>query len=409
MDDLKKKQEELEKKNEQLSPPKKMDKDNKEKMDDIKQDMNDSQKELSKQNSDKKKASKSQKQASKKMKQMAQDMQASMDSGDQEQQSEDIKMIRQLLENLVTVSYDQENLIKDFGATQVNTPRYVNLVKQQFKIEGDFSVIEDSLAALALRNDKIESFVTEKVTEVKYNIKNSIDNLEERKTSQATENQRRTMTNINDLALMLSESMKNMQQQMSGNMPGSQMCNKPGNKPGSKPGKMPMDKITEGQQGLNGDTQKLSDQMKNGKQGNAKDFAQAAARQAALRKALEDMQKDRQEQGKGKSAELQEVINQMDKVETELVNKRFNAESLKRQKDILTRLLEADKAERQREMDEKRKSESAVDKQRPMPPSMEEYLKKRKAEAEMFKTVSPSLKAHYKSLVDEYYKALKSN
>lgn len=409
MEDIQKKQEELEKKNKELSPPKKMKEDAKEKMEDIKQDMKESQKEMSKkESSDSKKASKSQKSASKKMQKMAQDMQAAMESGEEEQASEDIKTIRQLLENLVTVSYDQENLIKDFAATQVNTPKYVSLIKQQFKIEGDFSVIEDSLTALAMRVDKIESFVTEKVTEVKYNIKNSLDNLEERKTPNATENQRRTMTNLNDLALMLSESMKNMQQQMSGNMPGSQMCDKPGGKGGGKAGKVPMDKITDGQQGLNGDTQKLSDQMKNGKQGSAKDFAQAAARQAALRKALEDMQKDRQEQGKGKSAELQEIINQMDKVETELVNKRLNSESLKRQKDILTRLLEADKAERQREMDEKRKSESATDKQRPVPPSMEEYLKKRKAESELFKTVSPALRAHYKALVDEYYKALKN-
>ena len=407
MEDIEKKQEELEKKNEELTPPKELGEDNEEKMDDIKEDMKESSKEMQKKESDSKKAAKSQKQASKKMKKMAQDMQSSMDSGEQEQQAEDIKTIRQLLENLVTLSFDQEGLVKDFGNTAPTTPRYVNLVKEQFKIQSDFSVVEDSLTALSLRQDKLSSFITEKVTEIKYNLKSSIDQLEERQVPKGIESQRKTMTNMNDLALILSESMQNMQQQMSGGMPGSQMCQNPGGKGGSKPGKVPMDKISEGQQGLNKDMEGLGDKMKQGKEGSAKDFAQAAARQAALRKALQDMQKQRQEQGKGTDNNLQEIINQMDKVEVELVNKKLNAETLKRQQNILTRLLEAEKAERQREQDEKRKSETADDTKKTMPPALQEYLKKRNAEAEMYKTVSPSLNAHFKNLVNEYYKALK--
>jgi hypothetical protein len=149
--------------------------------------------------------------------------------------------------------------------------------------------------------------------------------------------------------------------------------------------------------------------MGKGQKPSAKEFAEAAAKQAALRKALEDIAKDKQEQGKGASLQdLKEIMNQMDKMEVDLVNKRLNSEMLKRQKDILTRLLEAEKAERQREMDEKRKSESGDEKKKPLPPSLQEYLKKRHAEAELFKTTSPALKAHYKNLVDEYYKALKS-
>ncbi len=411
MEELQKKQEELEKKNKELSPPKDLGKDNKEKMDDAKQDMKESSKELKSKSGDNKKAAKKQKEASKKMKKMAEEMSESMAGGEKEQQAEDIKTIRQLLENLVTVSFDQERLVKEVGNTPTTTPKYVDLVKQQFKLKGDFTVIEDSLTALSQRVDKIESFVTEKVTEIKYNIGSSLEQLEERVSGRAVENQRRTMKNLNDLANMLAESMENMQKQMSGSMPGSQSCEKPGGKGGKgSKGKVPMDKITEGQQGANEAMQKMGDKMGKGQKPSAKEFAEAAAKQAALRKALEDLAKDKQEQGKGQGLkELQEIMNQMDKTEVELVNKRLNAESLKRQKDILTRLLEAEKAERQRDMDEKRKSESAQDKKNPMPPSMQEYLKKRQAEAELFKTTSPALKAHYKNLVDEYYRALKSS
>ena len=82
---------------------------------------------------------------------------------------------------------------------------------------------------------------------------------------------------------------------------------------------------------------------------------------------------------------------------------------LKGQQEILTRLLEAEKADRQREYDNKRKAERASQQERKMPPSLEEYIKKREAEIELYKTVSPALKPYYKFLVEEYFKSLKKN
>ena len=218
------------------------------------------------------------------------------------------------------------------------------------------------------------------------------------------------MKNTNDLAVMLSESMENMQQQMSG-MAGDGSCPKPGGEgkdgKGNK-GSVPMDKITEGQKGMGEKMKEMMGEQKGGKKGMSKEFAQAAARQAALRKALEEIKQGRDEQGKS-SQGLQEMIEQMDKIETDLVNKRLNNEMLKRQQDIVTRLLEADKADRQRQLDEKRLAERTIEKERKYPPAIEEYIKKKESEVEMYKTVSPALKPYYKYLVEEYYKSLKEN
>jgi hypothetical protein len=91
-------------------------------------------------------------------------------------------------------------------------------------------------------------------------------------------------------------------------------------------------------------------------------------------------------------------------VEIDLVNKRLDNETLRRQQEILTRLLEHEKAEREREQDEKRQAESAKQQPAKMPPAMEEYLKKRRSEVDQFRTVSPALKPFYKQLVEEYLK-----
>mgnify|MGYP000095740878 FL=1 len=77
---------------------------------------------------------------------------------------------------------------------------------------------------------------------------------------------------------------------------------------------------------------------------------------------------------------------------------------MKRQEQILTRLLEHEKAEREREQDEQRQAQTAQQQPAKMPPALEEYLKKRRAEVDQFRTVSPALKPFYKRMVEDYLK-----
>ncbi len=402
-DRIQEQMENMQQKNQELQKPMNIDQ-QKEQQDQIQEELNNSKEQLQKQQNQK--ASQSQQKASQKMKEMANNMSEQMQGQQMEQMQEDMESLRQLLENLVGLSFDQEDLIKQFGQAEINTPRYVDLVQQQFKIQDDFKLVEDSLQALAKRVIQIESFITDKVTDIKGNMRTSLEDLEERRKPQAAEHQQRAMTNINDLALMLSETMQQMQQQMSSMMSGAQMCQKPGGQ--GQQGQQPQDKISKGQELLNDEMKQTLERMRNGQRGSSEEFAKMAAKQAALRKALEQQQRERQQRGKG-SKELQDIIDQMDKAEEELVNKRLHNEMLNRQQDILSRLLEHEKAERERELDEQRQSETASQRERELPPSLQEYIKKREAEIDMFKSVSPTLKPYYKYLVDEYFQSLRDN
>ncbi len=424
MEELTKKMDELLKKNEELKRPQEIE-DNKKEMNDAKQDMKDAKEDIDAKKN--KSAGKKQKSAANKMKNMANKMKQKKESGEMKEMEEDLKAIRQLLENLVTLSFAQEQNMKEVTATTINTPRYVELSQQQFKIKDDFRLVEDSLQALANRQFEISGIITEKVTEIKGYFANSLEELEERRVSTATVQQQSTMKSLNDLALLLAESMQNMQEQMAAGMPGSQSCQKPGNKKGQGQGKgkgegegegngkgAPKDKMSKSQEDLNkimkGLKERLDKQGQGGAGGggggqpsNSKEFAQLAAKQAALRNSLRKLQKEKQEQGKGDKG-LDEAIDGMDKIERELVNKNLTNDMLKRQEQILSRLLEHEKAERERDQDEKRQAETARQIQPKMPPALEEYLKKRRSEIEQFRTVSPALKPYYKQLVEEYLK-----
>ena len=419
--ELTEKLDEVEKKNEELQRPKETGIEQS-KENSIRQDQQQAKQQLEQQQNQQ--AGQKQKQAAQKMRQMSQDMKQAMQSGNQQQQQEDIKALRQLLENLVAISFTQEELLETFAKTEINTPRYVEEVQRQFKIKDDFRIVEDSLKALASRVVQIESFIMEKVADVKQQLGKTLDNLEERQVQEAANRQQRIMTDVNDLALMLSESMEQMQQQMASSMPGSQSCEKPGGQGqgkggGGSSGSEPKDKMSQGQQSLKEQMERAMENMqkqaegrKAGQQGSggspsSKEFAEMAAKQAALRKQLRDKQRKLQEQGKG-DPQLQQLIEEMNKVETDLVNKKLTNEMLQRQQDILTRLLETEKAERQQGEDERRKSESAQEVARSLPPALEEYLRQRSSQTELYREASPELRPYYRQIVQRYLEDLKS-
>ncbi|MEZ5013927.1 MAG: DUF4175 family protein [Chitinophagales bacterium] len=373
----------------------------------IDQKMENAQQQL--QQNNKKQASQNQQQSAQQMQQMAQQMQQMMQQQQMQQQQEDMRALRQLLDNLVTLSVDQESLMDDVRFTRPTDPKFTELMAQQQKIKEDTRIVNDSLNALAKRVFQISSFITRQMAEVNESLDNSVQQMGDRQVSQSNLYQQRTMTGYNELALMLDEVMQQMQQQMAQSMPGSQMCQHPG---GSKESQLPS--MSEMQKQLNDQLGKMKGQMEKGqqqgnKEGMSKELAEMAQKQAAIREALEKMAQNLGggDTEDGKLAKmLQQIADQMDKTEEDIVNKRLSTETLKRQQDILTRLLEAEESERTRKMDKDRKSNTADEITRNIPPEIEEYLKKRNAELDLYKTVSPDLKPFYKNLVEEYLRSI---
>lgn len=358
------------------------------------------------------KASENQKKGAEKMKEMSKDLAKMKSSMDMQAMEEDMESLRRLLENLIKLSFNQEDLIYQFKNTTINTPKYLSLIQQQFKLVDDTKLVEDSLFALAKRVFEIESFITDELAAIKLNLSKTQNLLEERRVQNAGVTQQYTMTGYNNLALMLSEVMEQMQQQMAEQMEGDQMCQNPGNKPGKKPGKIPG--LKQLQQQLNDQMNQMSEMMKEGsspggKSGMSQKMAEMAAKQQQIRKALEEINNSENKDGNGSLGNLQEIIDKMDKTETDLVNKQITNELLKRQQEIMTRLLEAENAEKQR--DEKEERESNVAKQyiNKTPPSLEEYLKNRESSIELYKALPPSLKPYYRSISEKYFKNLTNN
>jgi hypothetical protein len=292
----------------------------------------------------------------------------------------------------------------------VNNPQYIKLSQQQRKLKDDAKVMEDSLLALSKRVVQIQSIVNEQMTIINDNIAKSIDHLQDRIVPQARSEQQYVMTSVNNLALMLSEAMQQMQQQMQSQKSGGQ-CKKPGKgKPSSAA------QLRKMQEQLN----EQMKQMKGKKNGPGKpgekpgqnmseEFARMAAQQEAIRNELQKMGSEEDKDSKGSSGTMGQMQDKMEETEKDLVNKRLTEETLKRNEEILTRLLESEKAEMQRDQDEKRESNEAKDKDYHNQAQFEEYKKIKMREMELLKTIPPSLNPFYKNLVNYYFQNLEGS
>ena len=387
-------------------------KDAQEDLDKAEQDMKDAESDLQKQ--DGKKASGNQKSAAQNMKSAAQKLSKKKAAMEQEENEEDMQALRQLLKNILSLSFDQEKLIDAVKTTNINNPKYPDLLKEQQRIRENSLMVQDSLYALSKRVFQIKSFVTKQITDINKHLGMALNDMQDRNTYKAAGNQQFVMTALNNLALMLSETQQEMQQQMSDSDPKDgppKMC-KQCKKPGSG-----MPKLSQMQKQLGDKITQLAEQMKKDGKGEkpgqqspgkqySKEFAEMAAQQAEMRRMLEKLNSEENKDGKGSLGNLNKTLQQMEQNETELVNKRITAEMLKRQQEITVRLLEAEKAQRERDEKPERESNTGKELERKMPPSLENYLKQQKSISDIYKTVPPTLKPFYKSVSEKYFKKL---
>src|ERR1051326_2214796 len=133
--------------------------------------------------------------------------------------------------------------------------------------------------------------------------------------------------------------------------------------------------------------------------GTDEQLVKLAAQQEALRKMMQELMNN----GLGNPGDMKNTMKEMENTETELVNKMITSETMKRQQEILTKMLDYEKAEKEREQDNKRESTEAKNEQNRNQNQFLEYNRQKQKEAELLKTLPPSLTPYYKNKVNDYF------
>ncbi|MBE7659477.1 DUF4175 family protein [Tenacibaculum finnmarkense] len=373
---------------------------------------------------------KNQKKASDKMQEMSQKMQKSMQQMSAENDQENIEGLRQVLENLIMFSFNQEALMTVFSKSNSSHPNFGKNLQKQHHLKTYFEHIDDSLFVLSIKNPKITSKIQDQLSLAHYNLNESLESFADNKFQQGITSQRYIMTAANTLADMLSnaldamknpkpgsgkgkgkgksfslpdiikkqgELMKKMQDAMKKKKGGKPKNGKGGKKKGNKPGeKEGGNKKGDGQgEKLNGELYQI--------------YKEQAQLRQQLEKALQEQKKQGAGHGKGKNKSAEKAIKKMEQLENDILEKGFTQKNIDRMQQLKYQLLKLDKATFEQNKDKKRKSDANLKEFHSKNIKKLKFQKLFYKQTEILNRQSLPLQPDYKKKVQEYFSLPKSN
>jgi len=318
-----------------------------------------------------------------------------------QQRQMNITGLRSALENTLRLSEDQEDLrtaIEKLDGDEPTVRRYA--VKQKDLTDG-LKTLADSLQSIASRLPKMSQAVQKKTGNALRAMEKSTTSLDDREAKQATGYQKTSMMHLNELALLLSKLLNQMQQQPSG---------------GS--GKMSMQQAMQQLQKASGQQQKLNKQIQKflnkaqgqrlSKDGQAR-RKQLAKQQRLIKQQVEEM--NVQEETKQKlMGDLQKIAKEMEKSADDLQGGRHSRDLIKRQQQILTRLLNAQQSLRTQGKKQQRRGRRAdenIDRKPPGErPDQDEVDALRR---DLIRALEMGYNSDYEELIKQYFELLQQS
>lgn len=385
-------------KNENLSDPFDINKDE-DAFEEIQQDLEEA--EESEEGDDKDSARKQKQKAGKKMKEIAENMNSMMIGSGMDQLAEDAHLVRILLENVVRSSHAEEEFMQKISFMKKDDPTVSQKVARQKEISENFGMVEDSLRKMANRQITVKNFVFNELQIIDQQLESSMRDILELKFGSAAHKQQNAMMSMNNLALMLAESLNEMESMMDGSS--SSSCSKPGKSKGNQ-GKPKTMKNMKDLQNQLGEQLKQMQQQNEGTPGHmSEDLARMAAQQELIREGMQQILDEMKKNGILGDDGINQIVKDMEKLEEDIVNKRITNKTIMRNKDILSRMLKAENAQQEREKEEKRKSDEYKGPEKSHSIDELRYEESIKKQHDFLRTNPIEYQPFYKQKINEYF------
>jgi len=248
-----------------------------------------------------------------------------------------------VINNILTISNQQENLIHKSTGIRSNSPEIRNINKTQNDINRELNQLMEDLVELSNKTFFIDTSINRAFGKINSSMKNSISNFEQKKVSIGLKKQKEALNNINLATLLLLEAIKNMNEQNSAS--------------GFEQFMEEMQNMSQQQQGLNQSTLKLS-QMSMMQQQSL--MGELLSQQQQLKEQLDELLDEFPGENNGT---MEKIGDDMDEIIQDFKNRKISRETIERQQQILSRMLDNQKSLTQKDFSDKRKSKSGTQKE----------------------------------------------
>jgi hypothetical protein len=337
------------------------------------------------------------KSCSKKLKDMADRLGSTKEKMQSKMKKEIAEAIRKSLYDVFNLSDTQEGLFQEVGGLERADMELRTLARDQQNLKGGATRVAEDLDSLAQKTIFIDSDTRRFIALSVASMDEATKNLEERKQDKALDEQNEAIYDLNVTARKLMQALNDAQKSCSGS--------------GMEQMFEQMQKMCNKQSGINQETEQLG--MCNKPGGATLSLSEQAAMQRlaaeqdAVRKNLGQLEKE--------FGNRSEILGRMDnlgedmkKVVGNLERLQVDQSTIERQKNILSRLLDAEKSMRERDFSKQRRAEVGEDVSRPSPKGLPYDLSQpgQVAKDDLSKFLEEAYPKEYEQLIKDYFKAL---
>jgi len=350
-------------------------------------------------------AQQNQQKAQQGLQQFQQNMQSVQKKMKENQQREAVNEMRRSLQDMVDLSKREDDIKQKTDATESNSAQLPELAKDQAQALSDMGNVVNRMMKLSQKTFAVTPELGKELGKAMHDMQSAAGSLEQRQSPQAGANEGNAMGDMNGAAMMMQQALSKMQ---NGNQPG-----------GSSGGNMEsfmqqLNDMAGQQEGINGQTQKLGN-MNPGSLSMEQQaqLGRLAGQQAAVQQSLEKMQKEQSEMTGGKKntlGDLNKIADEMQEVIKDMQSGNVSPETIRRQERILSRMLDAQRSQQERDFDKKREGKAGDDATRQSPDELPDTLTRQAdAHKDMLRLLEQGYTKDYEERIKKYFEALEKN
>jgi hypothetical protein len=342
-------------------------------------------------------AMQNQQQISRNMKNMQMQLSQMQQSMQQQNQMQTLRAMMKILDNLITLSRQQEDLKKQSEALDPNSDQFRKNAEKQSNLQGSLNNILKQMSELSQKTFAITPEMGKMLGDARRQMSQAIQSMQGRNGLSAKTQQRDAMKSLNEAASLMKSSMELM---MHGGSGGGMMSLI-----------QQLQQMSGQQMNLNNMTQMLR-QMQQGQlspQQQAQ-LQRLAQQQDLIRKSLEQLNKEAKQSGESKRipANLEDIMSRMQEVITDMHSEKLDDNLIQKQERILSKLLDAQRSINQRDFEKRRESKTGKDIAGKPPGKLDLSTEaaKDKLRDELNKAVYEGYTKDYEELIRKYYDAI---
>lgn len=341
-------------------------------------------------------AQKGQQQLSQDLQQIAQNIRSMQQEMAGNQMSMNVAGIRQALEDVLTLSQRQESARQDVQQLAPDSPRLRDYAQEQVRLGEGLSVVADSLQQFSRQIPQMSRVVQQLTGEALQEMSAATGALADRSARTGAVHQQGAMMQLNELALVLADLL-------------DQMMNGGGSGSGQS-----MQRMIEQLQQMVGEQEQLNQQVQdflNDMQGNRlstdseQRLRQMSEQQQALQRQLREVARNSEARGKLMS-DLNRIAEQMEETIQELRGAQTDRQTIERQQQILTRLLDAQKSLQNRGREERREARPADDLVGDSPTPLSPTDEVERLRRDLIRALEAGYAPEYQEMIKRYFQLL---